>query len=358
MALGQGSVQFECARTLTELSSLPLLFRRAGRGRGCAAPRRQPGDPHEADLRIPGPRGPAPARTLIRAVLATLLGAFLAAALVTPAVYALLDAAMDEVPWPFSRVFNRVLLLSVLALLFALRRPLELRRARVALSTAGDSRRLASLGAGAAWSLGLAALALALALALGDLTHSERPPGELLFKWVRNVPGALAVSLLEEVFFRLLLFEGLRRQTSWPVAAALSSALYSVLHLLSPPRSHEIVHLDAWSGLRYLEALGQQTLDPALLPGLVGLWLVGFALCVSLHRRGSLPRCIGLHAGWFLAAKLAVYATVLPEGSDSELPVRFLALGLPWTWLSVAIIAALEWRGRAPTRQPSASAAT
>lgn len=291
-----------------------------------------------------------------RAVGAVLLGAFLVAALLTPAVYALLASVLDEVPWPFSRVFNRVLFLSLIAFLFALRRPLDLGRAREALSAGSRSARLGALASGAALSLGSAVVALGLALAFDDLVRSDRAAGELAFKWARNLPGAVLVSVLEEVFFRLLLFEGLRRRTPWPVAALLSSAVYSVLHLLSPPRGHEVGQLDVWSGFRYLKELGEQTLDPALLPGLVGLLLVGLALCVSLHRSRSLVRCIGLHAGWFLAAKLAVYATVLPPDSDSELPVRFLALGLPWTWLTIGFVIAVEWRRSAGSTQTSAAA--
>lgn len=112
--------------------------------------------------------------------------------------------------------------------------------------------------------------------------------------------GALAaaavVGPLEEILFRGAAFR------VW--GAAGSSALYALVHFLRPGVRRATAGLDPWIGLRTLGDLAAALLDPAILPGLLGLFLFGLVLCLARARTRSLYLPIGLHAGGVFMLRL------------------------------------------------------
>ena len=65
---------------------------------------------------------------MLRAVALAMFGTLVLACLLTPLVYAALELGMDEVPGPYSRVFDRVVLVVLIGWIAALRKRLKLAR--------------------------------------------------------------------------------------------------------------------------------------------------------------------------------------------------------------------------------------
>jgi membrane protease YdiL (CAAX protease family) len=114
---------------------------------------------------------------------------------------------------------------------------------------------------------------------------------------------ALTVGVLEEIFFRGVIFKGLLEDLRPPAAFACSSLFYAAIHFIKPAEDFSLSGIDPWTGARYLAGAFKPFLDPALLPGLLGLFLIGMVLSYAFFRTGSLYLSIGLHAGWVFGIK-------------------------------------------------------
>jgi membrane protease YdiL (CAAX protease family) len=109
----------------------------------------------------------------------------------------------------------------------------------------------------------------------------------------------------EELFFRGILFMGLRRHSYDIRAYLLTNLYYAALHFVEPREAYFIDSLDLSAGFRHFAYTFLPFLDPlALLPGLIGLLLVGAVLSFAVERTGGLYLTIGLHAGWVFGIKI------------------------------------------------------
>lgn len=105
---------------------------------------------------------------------------------------------------------------------------------------------------------------------------------------------ALAVSVVEELIFRGFLLTQLRQDYTVGIAAAISSLIFALLHLV-------------WE-------------QKETIPQLPGLWLMGMVLVLARYvDGGSLGLAWGLHSGWVWAiasldtAQLVTYTGISPE---------------------------------------------
>jgi len=115
---------------------------------------------------------------------------------------------------------------------------------------------------------------------------------------------ALTVGLLEEIFFRGVIFKGLLEDWKPSAAFAVSSLFYAGIHFLKPADDTPLAGVDPWAGMRYFAGSLQPFLDPMpLLPGLLGLFLIGLVLSYAFSRTGVLYLSMGLHAGWVFGLK-------------------------------------------------------
>ncbi len=206
--------------------------------------------------------------------------------------------------YPFSRIFDRVFMVVGVILFFTFLRRLGINSPR--------QIGLTSPRQGYADLLGGFLLALASMVALVfAMTAAEIFVPQFRF----TVSKALGISLsaflsgitvgfLEEIFFRGILFQGLVED--WrPTGAILATSLfYSAVHFVSPAERIPLAGLHPLAGIRHLILAFSPFLKPApLLPGLFGLFLMGFVLCYAYLRTGSLYLSIGLHAGWVFGLK-------------------------------------------------------
>jgi uncharacterized protein len=154
--------------------------------------------------------------------------------------------------------------------------------------------------------------------------------------------AAIAVPVIEELFFRGLLLGILLRDLRSALATLLTSAFFAFMHFLKAPvRPNEVV---GWfSGFRSIANSLAQFADPMMVLALFAtLFLIGWILADARLRTRSLFLPIGLHSGWILVAGVVGKltrrtTTMLPWlGTNLLTGLLPLALGL-MTWALMVV---------------------
>lgn len=298
---------------------------------------------------------------MLRALSLALLGTLIVSCLLTPAVYALIEASFDEAPWPYSRVFDRVVLVVLVVWLVYVRRSMELERLMPFARELGTRAAWRRLGGAALVSAASGLLVLPLVVAGPMLEwHPDRTVGELSLRLAALLPAALLIGLIEETLFRLVLFERMRRTWTTVGAALCSSLMYAAVHFVSPDKQYVFPGWSPTVGFEYLGAMAGKFLQPGVAGGIVGLTLVGLTLCLALVRSRSLALCVGLHAGWILAAKLGM--KIARRAPEVEFPSgagrRNFLVTQPVTWAAILLVAAGVWWLTVPRRSAAVEVPT
>ncbi len=159
------------------------------------------------------------------------------------------------------------------------------------------------------------------------------------------LPAAVLVSVIEESFFRVFIFDSLRRRMHVVGAALLCSSFYASVHFIAPARDFVYPGWSLTVGFEYLGRVFSRYALPAVWAGMVGLVLIGLVLCWTIRTTRSIYLCIGLHAGWFFAAKAAVYLANVAAGAELPAGVdeRYFLVGRPWSWLSILMVGLCVW---------------
>jgi uncharacterized protein len=144
--------------------------------------------------------------------------------------------------------------------------------------------------------------------------------------------AAMVVPLIEELFFRGLLFGILLRGLRPLLATLITSAFFAIVHFLkAPPRTGESV---TWfSGFHSIANSFAQFADPMMvLAGFTTLFLIGWILADARLRTRSLFLPIGLHSGWILVAgvvgKMTKRETIILPWLGPNLLIGLLPLAL------------------------------
>lgn len=250
-----------------------------------------------------------------------LIVVFLGGALLAPWLWNLAQHLVPGSPLatqPFRRYVDRCLLgVALIGLWPMARSGLFPGWSGVGLAWKPTSRRELSMGL----SGGMMSLAMVAALALGFGARAWNPghPGrQLLSHAVRALGAAVAVSFMEELLFRGMVYGSLRRRFPVAVAAIASAMLYALVHFFRRPDPPDSV--GPWTGLvmlgRMLSGLG----DPSLVfPGILTLGAIGWLLAWCRERTGGLWLPLGLHAGWIFWFKSYTFLTLPAEGHEAEM---------------------------------------
>ena len=276
-----------------------------------------------------------------------LLAAFVSV-LLTPAVFSVLLQIWPALPWPFSRVLDRVFLVAIVILLCCFRRRLKLSEIFQHFSWPGRLEAVKRVALGFVFAF-LSAWGVALFLVNAGLLESKALSWEAYgFRILKTVPAALLIAVIEEIFFRLLLLKALIRVMPVWGAAVLGSVIYSLLHFVAPDKSFVFESGNYLQGFSYALLVGKNALQGDLLLPIFGLFLVGLLLSYVALVRRSLLLCIGLHAGWIMALKLTKAAFNIAETLPQHtLAARYFLVGQPLVWLSfVILLAVLIFLGR------------
>jgi len=204
-------------------------------------------------------------------------------------------------PYSFSRIFNRVVMVTaLLAVVIFVRFRKEI-FVRFGMDWRKDSRRL--FWAGFLTVSAVLVLFTVIQLLMGNAHVSLRDytGQKWAYKIFSCIGGALLIGTMEEFFFRGFIFTSLRDKTfrgSVPLAMVVTSLFYSALHFVSirkPVISQDPGFLDS---LKMIAAPIQSFADwQAVWPAAIGLFLFGMVLNYCVVRARSLYASIGLHAG-------------------------------------------------------------
>lgn len=205
---------------------------------------------------------------------------------------------------PFHRTFDRAFMIAGIALFVLFRRSLMSSQLKE-LVRVGHGTAARDFAAG----LGLALGSMLLIVAAMTAADVYAPFFRLkLSTALTRIAGATASGIFagasEEIFFRGILFMGLRTH-NWDFRAyLLANLFYTALHFVKPGEPYFLDQLDLSAGFRHWLYTLTPFLDPLpLLPGLVGLFIIGLVLSFAVERAGNLYLAIGLHAGWVFALK-------------------------------------------------------
>ncbi len=112
-----------------------------------------------------------------------------------------------------------------------------------------------------------------------------------------------------------MIFKGLLE--NWrPTGAFVGASLfYSAIHFVKPAQKSYLEGLEPLAGFSHLIHTFEQFLDPlSILPGLVGLFLLGVLLSYAFFRTNSLYLSMGLHAGLVFGIKtIRIYGNYTRE---------------------------------------------
>lgn len=213
----------------------------------------------------------------------------------------------------------------------------------------GAGRGLMLRAVGRGWLLGVLTLVLpALALLLAGVLRPQPAPSweYLLGKSTQALFGGFAVALLEETFFRGVLWSAVRRTGGGLSAALWTSALYALAHFMKPHALPDGVVCDgagAWQLFAQVFTAGVPGRD---LDALAALFGAGVLLALVRQRTGHIGWCIGLHAGWVSI----IQTTRRVTQPDPDSPFAFLVgsydefIGLAVAaWVGLLILAYWYW---------------
>jgi len=205
--------------------------------------------------------------------------------------------------YPFPRVFDRTVMVSLLVVTLFAARDLNL----ISLLRRGFSHPAAPSIVRAIRGFVVAMIAIAILFGLGlgvgggGLGNHEAAVA-LIPKYFLS---AIAIAFIEEAFFRAFLLGGMKADFGNRIALIASAAIYAIAHLVRSPARFYVTGYEPAAGLITLAHSVDQFADPAIaIPTLIGLFLLGIVLGEAYILTGSVYFSIGLHCGFVLGAKL------------------------------------------------------
>jgi uncharacterized protein len=214
------------------------------------------------------------------------------------------SAAAAEDRIPFSRFFDRFFMISGIVLFFSCRSLLKI-DSLSQLGLSPRTRAASDVAVGLCFALGsMFALGFIMSTAGVYEVFFRLSLGESVELYLKAILTGLTVGLLEEIFFRGIIFRGLLEDWK-PLPAFLTANLfYSALHFVKPGEQYFLSGVEPWAGFRHLFSTFAPFLEPTeIVPGMIGLLLIGIVLSYAFLRTGTLYLSIGLHAGWIISIK-------------------------------------------------------
>lgn len=162
--------------------------------------------------------------------------------------------------------------------------------------------------------------------------------------------SGLLIGLIEEIFFRGILFGGLRRHYRWLVTALITSLFYAFLHFVRPTPPVDLPI--GWdTGFVMLAGALHKYASPGLYyDSFIALFMVGMFLALVRERSGGIALGMGMHAGWVFVIKLTKKATETDWQSPFAVLIGHYDGVIGWLaagWIGVVALA-VYWRGRRP----------
>ena len=201
------------------------------------------GEPHHRSSQVPATDGGSFSLALIAA-----LGlALLAALIIAPAAAMALAAA--GLNFPFPRIFDRTVMVTLFASLLLLARRLKL------LDLLRQGFRTVRAGVWQALSgLTLAAGAIGVLFVLTAFAGGNIRSPVIAGSVLRYLPAAVLIGVIEEGFFRAFLLTGLEGEFDSSAALLGSSAIFALVHVMRSPARFYLTRFEASAGAKVGEA--------------------------------------------------------------------------------------------------------
>ena len=121
---------------------------------------------------------------------------------------------------------------------------------------------------------------------------------------VKGLLTGIVVALIEEIFFRGLLFTAIERESGRTLAILLPSLLFASLHFLNGGLRIPADEVEWTSGLEVLSRMFIAYADPVrIADSFLALFAVGVLLALIRAHTGGIAVCIGMHAAWVCAVR-------------------------------------------------------
>lgn len=269
-----------------------------------------------------------------------LLAGLAAAVVIAPFAAAVLAAA--GLRFPFPRIFDRTVMVTLAAAMLGFARPLHL--SDLIRDGFAEPRRNLRPALG---GLALALVAVGVLFAAALAVHGSFPAAQIAARAARYVVAAAAIALIEEGFFRAFMLGGMLRDFGKPAALAASSAIFVIVHLVRSPARFYLTGFHPMAGLTNLAASFARIVHPGeALPMLAGLFILGLLLGAAFMLTGRVWVSAGMHAGFVLGAKtwpvIAHGGAPLPRWIAGPGPVPLIAAPAGWT-AAIVMLVLLPW---------------
>ena len=266
---------------------------------------------------------------------------FFFSALFTPTVFSLLCYIFPNFDYPFSRVFDRVamIILAIMVLMYHK----DFKFAAFKGYVSFDNYFLKCFRFFFGIVLTFCSVCLAVLWANSHekiIMYSDFLTLKLALSMVGVFFVAILISVLEEGFFRVLLFDRLQKRFNVFYSAVISSLIYGALHFISPVKSFVYEDFNLFAGFEYLYHVICRLFQPGLLAPYFGMVMIGLLLCYTMYKTKSFALCVGIHSGFVMGMKfIKQTAFVNPEISiPSGAGKQYFIVGQPEAWASFALI--------------------
>lgn len=247
----------------------------------------------------------------------------------------------QHLTYPFGRIFDRIFMVLSIGSFLLLRKFIRFGSLRdLGLPRSADVK--AKLATGALLAIGSTVLLVGAMTAAGVFTPYFRLPLPIaLARLSGALFAAVCAGTVEEIFFRGILFGGLRESLGRFGGYFVASFVFAAIHFIRPASEAVLARADGLAGVRHLANSFHLFLDPtAIASGLTGLFLIALVLCYAFERTGTLYLSIGLHIGWIFALKsIRVFGDFIREdlgwifgSSDPKI------VSGPATWIGVLAV--------------------
>jgi CAAX protease family protein len=267
------------------------------------------------------------------------LGLALIGALVVAPIAALV-LGVAGFHFPFPRIFDRAVMLTLLAALIVEARRLTVRE----LLRKGFNRPKTGMW-GALSGLMLAGVAIAVIFGLAAMAGADIHGSMIAPLLVRYFPAAVLIAVLEEAFFRAFLLCGLEGQLGSFGALLASSAIYAIVHVIRSPARFYVMDFEPLAGVENLAAYADRMIRPENARLLLGLFLLGLILGEAFLLTRRVYVSLGVHAGFVLGAKTWRVAVggAIPEWLAGPGSVPLVAAPAAWILSAVMLTLLYLW---------------
>jgi membrane protease YdiL (CAAX protease family) len=270
--------------------------------------------------------------------------ALTAAVIIAP--LAAVAVAAAGLNFPFPRIFDRTVMVTLFVALLLFARRLKL----VELLRQGFRAELVSIWQ-AIGGLALASGAVGVLLALAAIAGGYVRGSVIAASMLGYLPAAMLIAVIEEGFFRAFLLAGIEGELGSFGGLLASSAIFALVHVIRSPAHFYLTRFDPLAGAKTLAAYGERMVHVDVGSPLLGLFLLGLVLGEAFVLTRRVHCSVGSHVGFVLGAKswrLAVGGAI-PRWLAGPGSVPLIAAPAAWAMSAVMLMVLTLWLG--PSRR-------